>query len=376
MDSAKAAEKFGISRRRVEALCADGRIPGAKKVRGKWRIPSSAVKPIDERSVIVVPDDQLSLFDTVKKDRKTTLDRAEVCRVLSVSQTTLKNWIRLGKIKSDPDGLTFDKKYIASVARSMKKGDDGRLTSRRNKKKKAGRSVASDYVKSKGNKEAVKELVSALPSLSREELKAALSGCAVRLYLLSRGLGTEGLSFQSALEGDGEFRSLVYDLLGRTGLSDRQRGPFEKALSSGLEFVPWEDTLGSAYLSLSDVSDRKGTGIYFTPGDVVDHVFDLLSSTGGLNGGSAIDPCCGTGNFLLALAKRGFPASSLHGTDIDEISVSVARINLYLNDSSLKADELRNTVVRSDSLANRKSGNHSLVVGNPPWGYEFGERQL
>ncbi len=376
MDSAKAAEKFGISRRRVEALCADGRIPGAKKVRGKWRIPSSARKPIDERTVIVVPDDQLSLFDAVKKDKKTTLSRAEVCRVLSVSPTTLKNWIRLGKIKSDPDGLTFDKKYISAVARAMKKGSGGPLTSRRNKKKKTGKSVAADYVKSKGNKEAVKELGAALPHLSRDEFKAVLAGCAVRLYLLSRGLGTEDYSLQSAIEADGEFGSLVYDLIGKNELSDRQRGPFLKALSSGIEFVPWEDTLGFVYLSLSDLSDRKGTGIYFTPGDVVDHVLDLLALTGGLDGSSATDPCCGTGNFLLALAKRGFPAESLYGTDIDEISVSVARINLYLNDPSLKADSLRKTVVRGDSLSNRKNGNYSLVVGNPPWGYEFGERQL
>ena len=321
MDSAKAAAKFGISRRRVEALCAGGRIPGARKVKGKWQIPSSAIKPIDERSVIVVPDDQLSLFDTIKKDKKTTVDRADVCRILSVSQTTLKNWIRLGKIKTNPDGVTFDKKYISAVARSMKSGEDGRLTSRRNKKKKTGKSVAGDYIKTKGNKDAVRQIGTALPFLSRDTLRSALAGCAVRLYLQSRGLGTDAASASAALEGDGEFRSLIGDLWAIDGATAKQRAAFEASLSSNIRFVPWEDTLGSVYLSLSDLADRKQTGIYFTPGDVVDRVIGLLDATGGLADGEAVDPCCGTGNFLLALAKRGYPSRSIHGVDVDEISV-------------------------------------------------------
>ena len=42
----------------------------------------------------------------------------------------------------------------------------------------------------------------------------------------------------------------------------------------------------------------------------------------------------------------------------------------------LKAGFLRKTVVCADTLANRKNDNYSLVVGNPPWGFEFGEKQL
>ena len=376
MDSAKAAAKFGISRRRVEALCAEGRVPGARKVKGKWQIPSSAVKPIDERSADVVPEDQLSLFDTIKKDRKTTLDRAEVCRILSVSPTTLKNWVRLGKIKSDPDGAAFDKKYISSLSRSMKKGEDGRLRTRRNKNKKTGKSVASDYVGSTGNKEAVKRLASLLPSLSLDGMRSALAGCAARLYLLSRGGSTEGASFSSVLESDSEFRSLMTDLVGGNKLTEKQNRTFDTAVSSEISFVPWEDTLGSVYLSLSDVSDRIHSGIYFTPDAIVERTLDLIYSTGGIKNGAAIDPCCGTGNFLLALAKRGFPVSSLHGADVDEISVSLARINLFLNSPSTGADSLREMIVRTDSLASRKEADYSLVVGNPPWGYEFEKSRL
>lgn len=44
-----AAEKWGISDRRVRILCTEGRIPGAFQEGRGWKIPSDAVKPADGR---------------------------------------------------------------------------------------------------------------------------------------------------------------------------------------------------------------------------------------------------------------------------------------------------------------------------------------
>lgn len=46
---AEAAEKWGITRRRVQVLCAQGRIPGLTKFGKAWAIPKNAEKPIDKR---------------------------------------------------------------------------------------------------------------------------------------------------------------------------------------------------------------------------------------------------------------------------------------------------------------------------------------
>ena len=43
------AEKWEISRRRVQTLCTEGRIPGAMRVGSYWAIPANAEKPKDER---------------------------------------------------------------------------------------------------------------------------------------------------------------------------------------------------------------------------------------------------------------------------------------------------------------------------------------
>lgn len=45
----QAAQKWGISQRRVQILCAEGRIDGVFKLGEAWAIPSQAEKPNDSR---------------------------------------------------------------------------------------------------------------------------------------------------------------------------------------------------------------------------------------------------------------------------------------------------------------------------------------
>lgn len=43
------AEKWGLSKRRIQVLCSENRIPGAMKVDSSWVIPADAEKPVDAR---------------------------------------------------------------------------------------------------------------------------------------------------------------------------------------------------------------------------------------------------------------------------------------------------------------------------------------
>ncbi len=47
--TADVAKEWGISERRLNTLCKEGRIQGAEKFGNMWAIPSSAEKPKDER---------------------------------------------------------------------------------------------------------------------------------------------------------------------------------------------------------------------------------------------------------------------------------------------------------------------------------------
>jgi len=47
--ASQVATLWGISQRRVQILCAEGRIPGCFKLGENWAIPDDATKPADPR---------------------------------------------------------------------------------------------------------------------------------------------------------------------------------------------------------------------------------------------------------------------------------------------------------------------------------------
>jgi len=51
MTAKEAAEKWGITPRRVQVLCAEGRIPGAWRLGNAWAIPINSEKPRDGRTL-------------------------------------------------------------------------------------------------------------------------------------------------------------------------------------------------------------------------------------------------------------------------------------------------------------------------------------
>ena len=46
------SEKWRISIRRIQVLCAEERIPGAVKIGYSWAIPANAEKPIQKSGII------------------------------------------------------------------------------------------------------------------------------------------------------------------------------------------------------------------------------------------------------------------------------------------------------------------------------------
>ena len=49
MTASQASRKWNISQRRVQVLCASGRIPGVFRLGEAWAIPKGAEKPSDNR---------------------------------------------------------------------------------------------------------------------------------------------------------------------------------------------------------------------------------------------------------------------------------------------------------------------------------------
>lgn len=373
-----AAEKFNISKRRVQILCEQGRIEGANRMSGVWLIPTNAQKPTDARKKNTLPESQLSLFDDFYRIEEEKISITQVCELLSISQATAKNWIRLGKLKIGSDGKTFDKKYIEELISEIKSGKDNRLKSRRNKKSVSGKVLYKDYIKNNHNREIVESILDACDQITEDELRVILANFAIQLYQQSGGIVVSDyllLEGKSDITDNDVFNSLIKDLLGNVDVSRITLTNIQAALNSKVQLVPLEDTLGFAYISLRDLSHRKQTGAYYTPEKTVNTLIYNLKNCTNVQNKILCDPCCGTGNFLIGLVGNGVKTENLYGQDIDEISILITRINMFLLDNSITKEQLYSQFVCGDTLSNTFSRKFSVVLGNPPWGYDFNKEE-
>ena len=168
---------------------------------------------------------------------------------------------------------------------------------------------------------------------------------------------------------------MIKDLLGNVDVSRITLTNIQAALNSKVQLVPLEDTLGFAYISLRDLSHRKQTGAYYTPEKTVNTLIYNLKNCANVQNKILCDPCCGTGNFLIGLVGNGVKIENLYGQDIDEISILITRINMFLLDNSITKEQLYSQFVCGDTLSNTFSRKFSVVLGNPPWGYDFNKEE-
>ncbi len=370
---------------------------------------------------------------------------SEVCRMLSISAATGRNWIRLGKlvpVDAAAKRPVFDRSEIKRVLAVVEAGDRV-LKSRRNKKKVTGASLYENYITNTNNISVINEILGqdrvqidddimriiianfALQFICRLHIKnraadtagAGTSGPAgISMDPGGSGIsvdpGVSGVSLDSGVSGvsmepDGSdvsdvsgkpgglyksgnlvrayldnelevygFRPLIDDLL--AGVPDCA-GLAEKCgdiLELELEYVPEEDSLGFAYISLKNMSHRKLSGAYYTPLPVVKELVGLVGETVSLSGRRILDPCCGTGNFLLYLASRDVGPELLYGQDSDELAVRIARINFALRFNITDMDFLKEHITCGDSLRTLPFPSYDLILGNPPWGYDYTADEL
>lgn len=368
----EAATKFKISKRRVQILCEQGRICGANMVSGVWCIPDTAPKPLDGRRM-KNDKNQINLFDITEKNF--TID--DICKVLSISKATAKNWIRLGKIIPDIGGHLFSQKYIERFIAELKSDDNTKLKGRRNKKKATGKMLYKAYIHTPENQKLVEELLELEAIQTERDLLIVLANFAVQLYYQSHGIQyTENNVLSDFLyqKVQNEFHLLITDLLGNDIVNSADIIRLHPALAKELLFVEGEDSLGFVYVSLQDISHRKSYGTYYTSERVVKELIDnLCNNDNQLNCRTICDPCCGTGNFLLGLGSNGVDYANLYGQDIDPISVYLARINLALMAPKMAVSELQSRIRIGNTYFETFNKKFDIVLGNPPWGCDFSD---
>lgn len=279
----------------------------------------------------------------------------ELSEYLGISEATVRNWIKLGKVvatKQDKKTVILNSE-VQKLSESL--NSSKMLTSRRNKSRLGLNYIPRSYISKKSPN--YKTILSMIGTFQEEalEITEIISFCADML-MTSRGIPKE---------------------IRQNLLPDNSRGVNIKELFSSykLIYVPFEDTLGLIYISLRRLQDKKATGSYYTPFYAVDLMINDLPDTAQ----SIFDPACGTGNFLLRLPDS-YPLEMVHGYDIDEIAIKIARINLaikYRISTKNQLDIIERNIRCIDFLeSNEDIPKADIIIGNPPWGSSFSKEQV
>ena len=365
-----AAKKFNISKRRVQILCEKGRIEGANMVSGVWLIPTNAHKPIDGRKK-KNNSSQLNYFNILQN----TLSIDNVCKILSVSKATIKNWIRLKKIIPDVGKNLFSKEYIEHFITEIKSSNNTKLKSRRNKKNTSGKVIYKDYIHSINNQKLVAELLELEIIEEEKDLLIILANYAVQLYYQrNRITYSDNYVLDSFLHKNhtDNFYLLIHDLIGNNSIDNNVINKLKPALEKELVFTKGEDSLGFIYISLQDIGKRKSSGTYYTPEKIVNELIGhLIDTDKNLFSKTICDPCCGTGNFLLTLGEKGVNCKNLYGQDFNPISVYLTRINIALIEPNISYTNLTSNIIIGNTLLKTFSQKFDVILGNPPWGSTF-----
>lgn len=314
---------------------------------------------------------------------KNMLSLADVCRELSISEATAKNWIKLGKlIPAEHDTMYFSIEYMQKLKRDISNGDNSSLKSRRNKKFVSGRGLYYSYIPNDSkNLAPVQEIVSFIDEnnveITLDILLSVIADCALKLILSMSETSLNKPVLKAFIDGEyspDSYAFLINDLIEDVeGVSDIIDN-YSELFTKEYYYEKDVDVIGLLYISLKSSRERKVQGCYYTPSKVAKRLCNNLILSDKMDDKKIFDPCCGTGNFILQFPDS-FDYKNVYANDIDSLSVKLARINYALRYRLSDKKLIYSHITESDYLYFPKTKMFDYILGNPPWGYHYSHEE-
>lgn len=255
-----------------------------------------------------------------------------VASIIGVSNATVRNWVKAGHLTpARQRPLSIFEKDALQLKRDISSGSLARLRTRANKSGSEVRLIPKEY----SNNPPLLSIVDAVVAVFQQ----ARLDLATTMYIISlRLLELRGEVVRSSCE--------IYDL---NSFHSWKRKAMREVLASWHAHLPTfsgdlnahyrsvyfsvtgpqeGDVLGLVYQSLCNEGHKSQAGSYYTPTNIVRA---SLTQGASVRLNSFLDPCCGTGTYLLCAADvLGLSIDQLYGFDNDDIAACIARINLLL----------------------------------------------
>lgn len=304
----------------------------------------------------------LELFDDEQTANYLTLENAAV--VLGVSVATVSNWLKLGVLTQAEQikKKVVSKESVDELRLKIDLGESEKLQKRANKKRSTKKRVHNEL-----NDSEVNRFLTFIDSFS--------DSYSIDELLIS--IATTLAENEKKQCGGGEwFKRIGIEIDGwREETNSKENICIELKKYSLPQAL---DLLGKTYQHLSASSSKAIGGVFYTPKHIAEGYVKTLQK----KNDSVLDPCCGSGSFLLeALLKKlkdkeEKPLNNIYGSDLDGRAVRICRINLLLTankkyDGALNIHhkdgiEFLNTL-NVESIPNT----FDFIATNPPWGADF-----
>ena len=311
------------------------------------------------------------------------LSLADVCRELSISEATAKNWIKLGKLIPAKLGTTyFSIEYMQKLKSDISNGKNTSLKSRRNKKFVSGRGLYYAYIPNDSkNLAPIQDILDFIDEngidVTPDILLSIIADCALKLIVSQSNSQLNKPVFKSFMSGEYSpepYTFLINDLLEGVEGVDDIIDEYPELFNVDYIYEKDVDVIGLLYISLKNTRDRKIQGLYYTPSKVAKRICDNLIISDKMDNKKILDPCCGTGNFILQIPDC-FDYKNVYANDIDSLSVKLARINYALRYKLDDKKLIYNHITELDYLYFPKNKKFDYILGNPPWGYHYSHEE-
>lgn len=302
------------------------------------------------------------------------IELAETADFLGVSKATIKNWIRHKYLSPLINNKTtvFDYNEVKLLKENISNGAVARLNNRANKRESTKRFIPSEYSKTNSDNSGIIKIAGYVID-NALEIYPSLFFLSINLLIKEKLIYNKNphqlLSFNFT-----DYKNLFLLNILKEFFHQINKSSFENTYYNLIEFnIPDQtDALGMIYQSVKSEGDKAKLGSYYTPKIVVDKIISEY-----LTGKHKIlDPCCGTGQFLLNAGELVKNPNLIYGFDIDPAAVFISKINLIIKFKSLDFSPnifQLNTLKDSNNLFAKYNLplNYDLIITNPPWGQHF-----
>lgn len=312
---------------------------------------------------------------TASINAKNVIDLEKTASFLGISTATVRNWVKCGYLQTH----TADKRYfhlaeIENVKVNIKNGDLNKLNGRANKSKAERTFIPDEYLQDGVSADDITKIIN---FVTENNITVPLALLLLGLNLLQKEKIISNITIRDLINKNFVFANKQIGEEIKAWLSEIKLNNIKPGYAFLLNCaIPRQrDTLGFFYQSLLLEGKKSQSGSYYTPETIVNEIIGNYTK----KDSKVFDPCCGTGQFLLAFADVIEDPKNIYGVDIDEIAVRIARLNIlikYKDQNFAPNIVCKNTLFEIGnydlfSLNDKNIRDFDVIATNPPWGVHF-----